>query len=200
MINKSLIIFVRRPELGKVKTRIAASVGPVKALAIYKELLLYTRKVAESCDVQRQLFYTNEIDTNDQWSSQLFQKHVQSTGDLGQKMHQAFEQCFLTSDQVVIIGSDCASLTKEIVEQAFTALEQHDVAIGPTFDGGYYLLGMNSPRAELFENIKWSTEAVFEQTIENIKKSGLTYAVLTKLSDIDYIEDWEEFGSSGVRD
>lgn len=177
-----------------MKTRIAAKAGPETALAIYKELLRHTRTVAQECDVDRHLFYTDQIEHNDLWSNSKFQKHIQATGDLGEKMHLAFKHCFRSADQVVIIGSDCVSLTSEVINKAFADLESKDLVIGPTYDGGYYLLGMNTPTAKLFENIEWSTETVFDQTMGKAKQLGLTHAILPILSDIDHIEDWEKWG------
>ena len=194
MSTNSLIIFVRRPELGKVKTRIAKSVGARQALVIYNELLKHTREVVTKCDVQRHLFYTDDIIRDDDWSNTKFIKHRQASGDLGDKMSAAFEVCLRQSHKVVIIGSDCATLQPAIIERAFAALDESDVVIGPTFDGGYYLLGLKEPREVLFKGIEWSTPVVFEQTIAAINHEGLSYTELPQLADIDHIEDWEKWG------
>ncbi|MEL6945483.1 MAG: TIGR04282 family arsenosugar biosynthesis glycosyltransferase, partial [Bacteroidota bacterium] len=95
---------------------------------------------------------------------------------------------------VIIIGSDCASLTTSIVKEAFVSLDAHDFVIGPAKDGGYYLLGMRTFQPSVFEDIEWSTEQVFANTIRNIKKLNASYALMPVLSDIDYWEDWLEYG------
>ncbi len=191
--NRSLIIFVRSPKLGKVKTRLAKEVGDEKALAIYIQLLAHTRKVAQSIDAIRHLFYSDEI-IDDDWSRTYFEKSLQIDGDLGDKMQHAMSKALETSDKTIIIGSDCPHLESDIIESAFAALDKSDVVVGPTFDGGYYLIGIKKMHTELFQNMTWSVESVYDETIDRIKKIGLTYVALTKLSDIDYKEDWDKYG------
>jgi len=108
-------------------------------------------------------------------------------------MVHAFETTLKKYSKAIIIGSDCPEISPDIINEAFTQLDSHDVVIGPTYDGGYYLLGMNEMTPELFKNIAWSTETVFDQTIEIIKNAQLSHAVLEKLSDLDYLEDLEKF-------
>lgn len=163
-------------------------------MAIYKALLSHTRKLTLSVPTTRFLFYSNEINHKDDWSKEDFNKEVQAIGDLGDRMKAAFTKAFKTNDQVIIIGSDCASLTTEIVIQGFKALENHDYVLGPAMDGGYYLLGMKKYTPELFENMPWSTEKVAEITIDRIKAKGKSYFLLPELSDIDFEEDWKKWG------
>ena len=132
------------------------------------------------------------IDEKDEWSSRLFQKRLQKGRHLGEKIHSAFYELFPAYDRVVIIGSDCNQLKTEIINQAFSALEEHDVVIGPSLDGGYYLLGLNSFYPQLFDNIPWSTNRVTQITIDRIKSLGLSYQLLEELRDIDYYADWVE--------
>lgn len=191
----ALLIFIKNPIKGKAKTRLAATVGDDEALRIYKELLRHTREIAANIDANRYLSYSFFIDKNDEWANNLFQKSLQISGDLGLKMKTAFEDAFEKGNKkVVIIGSDCASLTIEIVENAFNKLENHDFVIGPADDGGYYLLGMRTFAPSIFDDIAWSTEQVFPKTIENIQHLNKTYDLLPTLSDIDYEEDWKKYG------
>jgi rSAM/selenodomain-associated transferase 1 len=190
----SLIIFVKNPELGHVKTRIAKTAGDKRALQIYIELMKHTRKIALTADTSRLLFYSQEINRVDDWSNEDFQKHLQVETDLGGRMTAAFAEGFKRHDKVVIIGSDCASLTPEIVQEAFDALDKNDFVVGPTFDGGYYLLGMRSFQPTVFENVEWSTESVFPTTIERINALNATYHLTEHLSDIDFEEDWIKYG------
>lgn len=190
--SKALIIFVRTPELGKVKTRIARSVGDEKALKIYRALMSHTRKVAEEVDCERYLFYAGEVDHHDEWNPKNFEKFLQAKGDLGQKMEDAFETVIRKTSPVVIIGSDCAELTPKDIDRAFTELEDNDIVIGPANDGGYYLLGMNDLQLFLFDDMPWSEENLLEESIIRIQDRGLRYSLLQTKSDVDYIEDWEE--------
>lgn len=192
--KNALIIFIKNPELGKVKTRLAKTVGDEKALAIYMALMEHTRKIAEALPVERHLFYSQEINERDDWRVDKFQKALQIEADLGAKMATAFHTVFKTNEKVVIIGSDCASLTPEIVQTAFSKLEDYPFVIGPAMDGGYYLLGMNQFTPTVFHDIAWSTEIVLSTTIDRIEKLNKSYYLLPELSDIDYEEDWLKYG------
>ena len=139
-----LLLFIKNPRLGYVKTRLAASVGNEAALQIYHILLEKTREAALGSEAERWLWYSDEIPENDDWSANLFNKKLQPGGDLGNRMSGAFNAAFEAGAQkVVIIGSDCPEVTGELLEEAFDQLASNDVVIGPTFDGGYYLLGMS---------------------------------------------------------
>lgn len=192
--NSALLIFIKNIEKGKVKTRLAATVGDDRALEIYKALLGHTRKIATAIEVERYLFYSQFIEKEDAWSEDDFQKLVQINGGLGEKMAAGFQHAFQKHEKVVIVGSDCASLTKEIVADAFKILDDKDFVIGPAIDGGYYLIGMRQFSPEVFQDIEWSTEAVFPDTIKQIEGLGKTYGLLPELSDIDFEEDWEKYG------
>ncbi|MCG8329373.1 MAG: TIGR04282 family arsenosugar biosynthesis glycosyltransferase [Chitinophagales bacterium] len=190
----ALILFIRNPEKGKVKTRLAKSVGEEQALEIYKALLDQTRKVSLAVPVRRLLFYSEHINQQDDWASEDFEKFLQQGNDLGERMHHAFLKALRLAAKAVIVGSDIAQIKPEIIQNAFTALDDHDYVIGPALDGGYYLLGMKTPSPELFSGIEWSTSTVCEETIAIIHQNGKTCAKVASLSDIDYAEDWEQYG------
>ena len=109
-------------------------------------------------------------------------------------MSSALDETFETCEHLIIIGSDCPQLTPSHINDAFDRLKTHNVVIGPSQDGGYYLLGMDKHYPALFQNIEWSTNTVFSDTIQIIKDNGLTISELETLSDIDYEEDWVKFG------
>lgn len=191
----TLLIFIKNPQLGKVKTRIAETAGAERALQIYLKLLRHTRELALQVDAQRLLFYSDFVNETDDWQSVDFQKFVQGGADLGERMRVAFQGAFsFLATKVVIIGSDCALLTAEIIETAFQKLEEVPFVIGPATDGGYYLLGMNAYQPEVFENITWSTESVLSATLERIQQLQKNYFLLPTLPDIDYESDWEQYG------
>ena len=196
MIAKELlIIFIKNPELGKVKTRLAATLGPEKALIIYNQLLSHTRKITEKLPLPQALYYSDFIPAKDSWDSQVFRKQVQSGSNLGDRMLRAFQEGFNEGyNRICIIGSDCFELTSEIILNAFKKLEEHDVVIGPAEDGGYYLLGMQELQPYLFANKSWSTEAVLQQTLDEIKLKGLSVALLPTLTDVDEEKDLPAFG------
>lgn len=189
-MKQLLLIFVRNPILGKVKTRVAKTIGETEALQVYKCLLEYTKKITTNLiTVDKQVWYADFLNKNDLWNA--YQKKEQvPTQSLGERMNFAFENGFENEyESIGIIGSDCLELSTEVLEIAFKQLKYYDVVIGPAKDGGYYFIGMKKKHSFLFENKKWSTDTVFLDTIEDIKKEGLTYFLLETLSDIDTEED-----------
>ncbi|WP_276497326.1 TIGR04282 family arsenosugar biosynthesis glycosyltransferase [Pontibacter litorisediminis] len=191
--SKLLLLFVRNPELGKVKTRLAASVGPETALQVYIHLLQHTRQVTQDLPVDKLVYYVGGVNHDDIWPNEVYQKREQVEGDLGQRMQAAFAEAFLQGyASVVIIGSDCLQLTPEVIMRAYKELETHDVVVGPALDGGYYLIGMNCLYPQLFQNKHWSTEQVFPETIQDLQHLKLSYALLPRLSDVDHVEDLDE--------
>ena len=194
MSNRALILFIKNPEKGKVKTRLASTVGDERALAIYRALLAHSRRVALGVNAKRYLYYANFIPERDEWSSRDFEKRLQPEGDLGIRMGTAFQEVLKDHKHAILVGSDIAQLKESILEKAFQALSEHPFVLGPARDGGYYLLGMNSFHASVFSSIDWSTDRVFDQTCDRIKALGSTPALVDELSDIDYEADWEAFG------
>jgi rSAM/selenodomain-associated transferase 1 len=190
----SIIIFIKNIERGKVKTRLAATVGDDQALKIYEALLEHTQKVVRAVNAERFLFYSSFIEKKDSWSGNFFNKKVQSQGDLGSRMSNAFLDVFEVDGKAIIVGSDCASLTPEIIKTALEKLDEYPFVVGPTFDGGYYLLGMNSYEPSVFEDIEWSTETVFPTTLLRMASLKKRCFFLPQLSDIDYEEDWLKYG------
>jgi uncharacterized protein len=187
-----LIIFIKNPRLGKVKTRIAVDVGDQKALEIYQELQEITLSNTVNVNAQCHLFYSDFIDQEDAWGSIDFTKHLQAGNDLGSRMANAFAVIFEsdTEANAVIIGSDCPLCDGTLIDEAFESLKMFDVILGPSIDGGYYLLGMRQNTPSLFDNVAWSTDIVLDQTIEIIESLALECALLPILFDIDTIDDW----------
>jgi len=197
-LDRHLIVFIKNPEEGKVKTRIAHTIGNADALNIYLTLIDIVHHVVINTDAVRHVFYSEFLNKNDRWSDTSFCKHVQTGHDLGERMKNAFKSVFNAySEQdtckVVIIGSDCPYLTPSIMDDAFFSLEQSDFVVGPTYDGGYYLLGMKIFTPNIFDDIEWSTESVFDQTIDKIKNQGSTFQLLPTLHDIDTEDDWNRY-------
>lgn len=181
----ALIIFAKNPVYGKVKTRLAATIGEEAALNVYKHLLERCRLITEKLSADKFVFYSDHVPPDDIWDA-AYIRSKQEGHNLGERMQNAFQEVFDEGyKKVVIIGTDCPSLTEEIIEEAFNKLEQLDVVIGPAKDGGYYLLGMISIQPELFKRITWSTEEVLQQTLNACNHSTLTTYLLPELSDLD---------------
>jgi rSAM/selenodomain-associated transferase 1 len=186
-MQKALIIFVRNPELGKVKTRLAAQIGAKPALAIYLKLLQHTRLTALQTNCKKYVFATETLH-DDFWKG--FGLKEQNGGNLGEKMMDAFEQLLNKGYiKVVIIGSDCPHLKAQHIEEAFDGLNSNDIVIGPANDGGYYLLGMKKMHPAIFQNKSWSTAFVFNETIATIKMLQLSFHQLEALTDVDEASD-----------
>ncbi len=193
-MENAIIIFVRHPESGKVKTRLAKSIGDEKALEVYQELLLHTHDISVNLNCDKFIYYADTICKNDIWENNLYIKKLQAGETLGERMRQAFLDLFLQGySKIVIVGSDCPALTSEIIEEAFNKLDSDDVVIGPAKDGGYYLLGMSDFLPKLFENKEWSTDQVFIETIKDLERGNKKYSILVELSDIDTGEDYNNY-------
>lgn len=188
--QRNLIIFIKNPEPGTVKTRLAKTIGNESALKVYHKLLNITRDVTKKVKCRRQLWYSTFIDQDDSWSAADYEKKLQQGNSLGARMSYSFKQAFDNgAGRAVIIGSDCAALEPGHIEEAFLKLKDHDLVIGPSRDGGYYLLGMSGFYPKLFEEKAWSTQSVFDDTVVQAQQLGLEVATLPKLNDIDTEED-----------
>jgi hypothetical protein len=188
--NNLLMVFAKNPDLGKVKTRLAKTIGPEKALAVYLKLLEHTHAVADKIFADKAVFYSDRVEEFDILDYYKFPKFLQKGDDLGERMDRAFGEAFAQGYQkVVIIGSDCYELTSEIVSEAFDLLETYNVVLGPAKDGGYYLLGMDRHYSHLFRNKNWSTPDVLLDTLLDIKKMKKSYTLLPTLNDIDEEKD-----------
>jgi len=193
-LKQVLIIFVRNPVFGKVKTRLAKTIGDEQALSIYKELLRHTHDITQTLACDKYVFYADGITLDDIWENDIYKKQVQTGNDLGIRMHTAFDILFSKGYQhICIIGSDCYELTTAIIQQAFNALQQYNTVIGPSADGGYYLLGLSRMQPSLFNNIAWSTDKVLTQTINTCIVEDCSHILLPILHDIDNEEDWIQY-------
>jgi rSAM/selenodomain-associated transferase 1 len=185
-----LMVFIKNPVPGKVKTRLASSIGEAQALTVYNKLLDHTLNTSRSLPVDKVVYYSDFIPADDVWRTSGFSQELQQGDDLGERMMNAFIKAFQQHyEQVAIIGSDCFDLTKSILTNAFDELNKKDVVVGPALDGGYYLLGMKSLHQKLFLNKTWSTEKVLNDTLENIHELNLSFYLLPLLRDIDTEQD-----------
>ncbi|MDP5229795.1 MAG: TIGR04282 family arsenosugar biosynthesis glycosyltransferase [Cellulophaga sp.] len=183
-----LLIFTRNPELGKCKTRLAATVGDQTALDIYNFLLNHTVQITKNLDVIKAVYYSETIWEKDIWDATIYQKKLQSSGDLGTKMANAFKDGFEAGfEKIMIIGSDMYDLSESDIKNAFSELTNADVVIGPAEDGGYYLLGMKTLEVSLFKDKKWGTETVLQDTLNDLKDKKTT--LLDLRNDVDFYED-----------
>ena len=187
-----LLVFARHPELGRVKTRLAAGIGNEAALAVYKELLQHTYKATAQVAAHKTVWLAEASATLDAvpeiWPG--YEQLLQFPGDLGMKMQAAFAHAFAHGAKAaVIIGTDCPGITGELLTQAFDSLATNDLVIGPAEDGGYYLLGMRELYEDIFVDKSWSTDTVLAHTVADATRLGLRVAQLPTLRDVDDAAD-----------
>jgi rSAM/selenodomain-associated transferase 1 len=192
--DRCLLFFIKNPEEGQVKTRLASAVGRREAMKLYRSFLLEMLYTLNKGTFLFYLFYfpENALDDLKDWLGDHYLYMPQRGGDLGERMKHGFGEAFsMNFNRVVLIGSDIPDLPLEFIDEAFAALQEHDGVIGPSLDGGYYLIGFKntsfSPR--VFDGIRWSTGAVFEKTLEILNGEGRTVHILQSLRDIDTVED-----------
>ncbi len=191
--ENALIVFCKNPIIGRAKTRIAKDAGELEAHKIYKQLLSICRSNLSPLSIPIYVFYDLYIHGMDEWKTANYIKRIQSGGDLGTRMKNAFQSVLANHKNVVIIGTDCPDLDSRLIEQAFTSLEKHDLVVGPSLDGGYYLLGMSRLHSSLFEGVAWSTDTVLTKTKALAQDLGLSIDHLKPLNDIDHLADWEVY-------
>lgn len=193
-MDSVVLVFQKNLELGKVKTRLAISIGDHEALSVYKKLIAHTKKTIDSIKAEKQIWYSSSIEENDIWETSTYKKYNQEGLSLGSRMEYAFKTAFERSEpkKVIIIGTDCAEINTQMVEHAFSALDRNDFVIGPANDGGYYLLGMQAFHPSIFVNIPWSTDQVLNETITIIQKLNKKVHFLPALNDVDTLGDWEK--------
>jgi rSAM/selenodomain-associated transferase 1 len=192
---KRLIIFVKAPRPGAVKTRLARELGADAACAAYRQMV--EQLIARLMGLDRVELRFTPDDAGDQvkaWQRPGWQLVPQGEGDLGQRLQRAFADAFaLFPIPVLVIGSDCPTLTQADIELAWDALRENDAVLGPAQDGGYWLIGLREPQPNLFETIAWSTPEVLQQTLQKIEIAGLKAKLLQVRRDIDSAADWSEF-------
>ena len=190
--ENAIIYFVKYPTPGKVKTRLAKTIGDQEAARLYKKLAEDNFSILRQCrDVDVIVFFESLSDhvKVHQWLLKADGYRPQVGADLGERLTHAFTWAFDSGYQrVVAYGSDTLELTTTIVEQSFSAFKSTDVVIGPAKDGGYYLIGSSSNQPKLFQGINWSTAEVLSQTQEIIHQLKLTYQSLCPLEDLDEVK------------
>lgn len=183
-----LMIFTRNPELGKCKTRLAATIGDQAALEVYQLLLAHTVSITKNLEVTKEVHYSARIGEDDIWNQTIYNKKQQKGKDLGIRMYNAFQNGFNAGyTNIIIIGSDMYDLTQRDIENAFNALKTNDYVVGPAEDGGYYLLGMKKLNSTVFQNKSWGTNTVLQNTLNDLQLTNVK--LLEERNDVDYYED-----------
>ncbi|MBI5116021.1 TIGR04283 family arsenosugar biosynthesis glycosyltransferase [Candidatus Poribacteria bacterium] len=199
--SERLIIFTRYPAPGNTKTRLIPAVGAQGAADLHRRMTEHALSRLKRLKPHRRVSIEISYDGG---SEQLMKEWLgpgvifrpQIGSGLGERMAGAFSEAFAEgAEKVVLVGTDCPGLNVSIAEEAFRALRHSDVVLGPASDGGYYLIGLKRVTPQLFDGISWGATEVLEQTLKTANDLGLSTAFVSKLDDVDRVEDlhvWEK--------
>jgi len=184
-VKTAAVVFAREPVPGRVKTRLAASIGGVAAAGVYAALLENTLAVAARAECN--LVIALAESPSRIWAEDLgLRWEVQRGAELGTRMRNAFELRFSEEcDRVLLVGSDIPNLGVEHLRSAMQALDVADVALGPASDGGYWLVAQRRPGVDLFSGIPWSSPDTLAATRRRLEALGATWVELDRLNDLD---------------
>jgi rSAM/selenodomain-associated transferase 1 len=197
--NLLLVVVAKAPQPAKVKTRLSPELSPDEASSLYRCFIRdRISEISRLKDIDLAISYT-PADSKDffiRFLSNGFRLFPQRGKDLGQRLHNIFvDKLQQGYKAVTIVDSDTPDLPFTIIQQSFQLLGSDgvDAVFGPCHDGGYYLVGMQQPHPELFQNIAWSTATVLQDTLGIAEKSGIRSKLLTHWNDLDTFEDLLEY-------
>ena len=178
-----------------MKTRLAANLGAEAACAAHVRLVeTVLRTLSELDGVELRFTPDDSRAEIERWLRPGWHATPQGPGDLGEKLMRAVRETLASGvRRVAVVGSDCPEMTAADIGAAWKALADHDVVIGPATDGGYWLIGLRSGDAKVFDGISWSTSVVLEQTLARCRAARLDVKRLRELPDVDTFEDWQRF-------
>jgi len=197
-VKTGVLIFIKYPFIGRVKSRLSLKFGKNFTIALYQKF------VEDLLEMLKRTKYTilicyyppeNLIDFKS-WLGNDYEFIPQKGNDLGERLKNCFIEGFeLGYNNLIVIGSDSPGLPEKIINESIEKLNDFDTVIGPCEDGGYYLIGFTtySFSSKIFEGITWSTSSVFEDTIDKLKSVSNDFFILEKLSDIDTKDDLKQF-------
>jgi rSAM/selenodomain-associated transferase 1 len=189
-MNKELVIvFVKNVKLGKVKTRLAKTIGNQGAFEVYSELVKITETALQNLNVEKRIYFSDTV-VGSKWKG--LYKTVQQGNNLGERMKKAFLEGFRDGyDRIVLIGSDLPDIEAKHIKNGLSVLKDTNMVFGPAEDGGYYLIGMKKMYDLVFDNKPWSQTNLLKETLDELKKNNITFSTLETLNDIDTFEDLE---------
>ena len=199
-----VLFFLRFPEPGKVKTRLAAGVGEEHALELYRCFVLDTLAMLETLNSHLILCFTPDDARKDmiRWLGGQREYLAQQGEDLGERMDAAFTHAFSRGySRVLLVGSDIPDMSRDTLQQGFCSLQDHDACLAPATDGGSYYIGFTRSGycPEVFQNMAWSTHEVCAQTRQRLGSCGVSVDLLPPAGDVDTMEDlvafWQRSGN-----
>lgn len=192
-VTRHLLYMLKAPIVGTVKTRLAAVMGQDKACYAYRRLVEHSLQATKGAWQQSVYYAPAEAEQSmRQWLKNVAHFAPQPEGDLGVRMMAAAADAFSRSaDAVALLGGDCPYVDAALLQEAFAALVNHDVVIGPAADGGYYTLLMKAVQQRLLQGIAWGTESVLAATLQRAHEHKLSVFLLPELEDIDAWDAWQ---------
>jgi rSAM/selenodomain-associated transferase 1 len=193
-MSNTLVIFVKAPLAGDVKTRLIPTLSPSQAAELYQ---CFVRDVVRSMkslkDVSVRIAYQSHARIPDpSWAGGSLSFFKQEGQSLGERLARAFVSAYQArAERVVVIGCDSPTLPAAYVQQAFRTLKDCDIVLGPATDGGFYLVGMSRFCPGLFDQVVWSSEEVFDKTMFNARRHGYSLRTLPAYFDVDTPEELE---------
>jgi rSAM/selenodomain-associated transferase 1 len=192
-MENALIIMAKAPLQGEVKTRLSEVLSHQKSAELSSCFFMDAMELAycvQDCDILLAFSPDDEVESFPIADMDIIECIPQGRGNLGDRMERVFEKSFSSGySKVILIGTDMPTLPFKNIQDAFTLLDEHTVVVGPSLDGGYYMLGMRSLIREIFEGIDWGTGEVLQQTTERLKKKGVQYKYLPTWYDVDTASD-----------
>ena len=199
-----VLVFLKFPDPGRVKTRLAVDLGEQGAAEAYSRLVRRVFEVLEDvAGTEMRVLYDppERHQAAIGWIEGLASARVregldfvaQAPGELGERLEKAFEGAFGDGyEKVAAIGTDCVDLSTATFEATWERLTEVEVVFGPSQDGGYYLVGLKEPRAEVFREVPWSSGETLKASLAAAEAAGMRVALLEELRDVDTIDDWRE--------
>ena len=189
-MTDKLIVFLRRPVKGKVKSRLAKTLGEEKALEIYRWLLDVTFTALRNNPAEV-LLYFDSNENDEPICPDSYKSFLQKGETLGERMINAFSDQSGEAQKIVMIGSDCPEMNQSLIQKAFDELDNHNLVLGPASDGGVYLIGIKGKNLDVLHEVPWESSLVFDSIISNAGADQC--AILPMMKDIDYEEDFKAF-------
>lgn len=187
-MTPTILVFLKAPQMGEVKTRLTRSIGTEAALKVYRALVeRQLRKLAKFDRLEIHYAPKSCLEQMREWLGRNYIMRPQCEGNLGERLENAVTDSFKRgADPVICIGGDCPNLDKIHIDQATAALgNDYDVVFGPSEDGGYYLMGLNAPHPKLFQNVPWSSTNTLEVSLQHATNMKLRVRQLETLYDVD---------------
>jgi rSAM/selenodomain-associated transferase 1 len=193
MKRRTVLVFLKYPQAGRVKTRLAEFVGPEQAASLYRDWIGIVFGQLESLRSNTRLvgyFDGASAEAFAEWQRLADEWWPQPSGDLGDRLIAGLARGFDAGGPVLAVGTDCLEMGPALIEQAFEGLARTDVVFGPTPDGGYYLVGMAAFRPALFRSVRWSSSYTLSDHLLRCREEGWSVSSLPMRHDIDTWQDW----------